>query len=220
MQFAMRRRTASSGGLPSFLRGLVPALFLALSLVLPGCAHIRTDLGAPLPAAAAIAPAESSDYSSVLKAYGPPAKISALPSGFVFLYTHVRIDERQWGLILPGPIAKYFKIVYATSLARTEVAVFIFDRQGRLSGGDFHTFENDPGGGFGLTLIFKIKSLTETDEYTRSQEGILDWGMAMAQRLPVTLNATQSLDAGDRGLDVLRVDGMAGQRALELNQAK
>jgi hypothetical protein len=195
-------------------------LLLALCLVLSGCAHIRTDLGAPLPPETALAQAGPSHYSTVLEAYGPPSKISALPAGFVFLYEHVQIDERQWGLILPGPIAKYFKIVWATSRAETNLAVFVFDQQGRLSASDFETFRNDPGGGFGLTLIFKIKSLTETYEYTRSQEGILDWGMAALQRLPVTLNAAQSLDAGDQGLDVLRVDGVAGQRALELDQPK
>jgi len=72
----------------------------------------------------------------------------------------------------------------------------------------------------GFTLIFKIRSLTETCEYTRSQEGILDWGTTMTQRQPTVLKAAQSLDAGDGALDVLRVDGMAGQRALELNQAR
>lgn len=216
----MRHRAASSIKVRAPLYGLVPALFLILSLALSGCAHIHTDLGAPLPPGIHVAPDRSAHYSAILDAYGPPAKISALPSGFVFLYEHVRIDERQWGLILPGPIAKYFKIVYATSLATTDTAVFVFDRGGRLRGSDFQTFENDPGGGFGFTLIFKIKSLTETDEYTRSQEGILDWGMAMIRPLPVTLNAAQSLDAGDKGIDVLRVDGIAGQRALELNQQR
>lgn len=185
-----------------------------------GCAHIRRDLGTPLPSFDSAAHEGSADFSAILDAYGPPAKISALPTGFVFLYEHVRIDERQWGLILPGPIAKYFKIVYATSLATTDTAVFVFDLEGRLSGSNLQTFQNAPGSGFAFTLIFKVKSLTETDIYTRSQEGTLDWGMAMTRPLPVALNRAQSLEAGDRGLDILRVEGMAGQRALELNRQK
>lgn len=219
MQFVMRHRAASSGSLSSFRLATVLALFIATSLALPGCAHLHKDLGTPLPPAGEIA-APSDHFSDFLRAYGPPAKISALPSGFVFLYEHVQIDERQYGLILPGPIAKYFKIVWATSLATTDVAVFLFDQQGHLSGSGYRTFENDPGGGFGLTLFFKIKSLTDIDEYTHSQEGILEWGMAKFRPIPLALNTAQSLDTGDKGLDVLRVDGMAGQRALELNRTR
>jgi hypothetical protein len=115
--------------------------------------------------------------ADILEWLGPPSKISAIPSGSVFLYEHVEIRERQWGLILPGDISRFFKFVHATSVANTDVAVFVFD-----------------------------------------EEGILDWGMAMIQPLPVGLNVAQSLDSGSRGLDVIRVDGMMGQRALELNQ--
>lgn len=224
MRYATKHRAANSGGLFSPRHGLVTALLIALSLAIPfalsGCAHLHKDLGTPLPTAAEVALEPSGHYSDFLRAYGPPAKISALPSGFVFLYEHVQIDERQYGLILPGPIAKYFKIVWATSLATTDVAVFLFDQQGHLSGSGYRTFENDPGGGFGLTLFFKIKSLTDIDEYTHSQEGILEWGMAKFRPIPLALNTAQSLDTGDKGLDVLRVDGMAGQRALELNRTR
>ena len=198
------------------LRALVLSALLATTLA--GCANIRKDLGAPLDQVEGSAWAAPVHYSAVLEAYGPPSKISAIPSGSVFLYEHVEIQERQWGLILPGKISKFFKMVYATSVADTDVAVFVFDKKGMMTGQGSKRFRSDPGGGFAFTLIFKIKSLSDTDEYTRSQEGILDWGMAMFQPLPVGLNAAQSLDSGSRGLDVIRVDGMMGQRALELNQ--
>lgn len=158
--------------------------------------------------------------ADILEWLGPPSKISAIPSGSVFLYEHVEIRERQWGLILPGDISRFFKFVHATSVANTDVAVFVFDEEGMMTGQATENFRSDPGGGFSFTLIFKIKSLSDTDEYTRSQEGILDWGMAMIQPLPVGLNVAQSLDSGSRGLDVIRVDGMMGQRALELNQVQ
>lgn len=182
-----------------------------------GCAHIRKDLGAPLPDVPSASWDGPVHYSEVLSAYGPPSKISALPAGSVFLYEHVRIDERQWGLILPGDISKFFKIVYATSVARTDVATFVFNENGMLQGRAVESFSSDPGGGFAFTLIFKVKSLSDSDECTRSQEGILDWGMAMTRPLATGLNAAQSLDSGSRGLDIVRIDGMMGQRALELN---
>jgi hypothetical protein len=197
---------------------LVLLLSLTFAATLAGCANIRKDLGAPLAQVAASAWTAPVHYSTVLEAYGPPSKISAIPAGSVFLYEHVDIRERQWGLILPGDLSRFFKFVYATSAANTDVAVFVFDEEGMMMGQATRDFRSDPGGGFSFTLIFKIKSLSDTDEYTRSQEGILDWGMAMIQPLPVGLNAAQSLDSGSRGLDVIRVDGMMGQRALELNQ--
>jgi len=214
----MRLPQASSVRTPPLaaLRSLVASVLLAATLA--GCANIRTDLGAPLAQAAASAWTAPVHYSKVLEAYGPPSKISAIPSGSVFLYEHVEIRERQWGLILPGDISRFFKFVYATSAANTDVAVFVFDDEGMMTGQATENFRSDPGGGFSFTLIFKIKSLSDTDEYTRSQEGIFDWGMAMVQPLPVGLNAAQSLDSGIWGLEVIRVDGMMGQRALELNQ--
>jgi len=196
----------------------VLALSVLLATTLAGCASIRKDLGAPLAGIANDDRAAPVHYSAVLEAYGPPSKISAIPSGSVFLYEHVEIHERQWGLILPGEISKFFKIVYATSVANTDVAVFVFDEEGMMTGRADKRFESDPGGGFAFTLIFKIKSLSETDQHTRSLDGILDWGMGMIQPLAAGLNAAQSLDSGSRGLDVIRVDGMMGQRALELNQ--
>lgn len=195
-------------------------LTVAVLAHLAGCASIHKELGAPLPSIPADTLQGPVHYSAVLELLGPPSKISAIPSGSVFLYEHVDIRERQWGLILPGDISKFFKIVWATSNAVTDVAVFTFDKQGMMSGRTFESFESDPGGGFAFTLIFKVKSLSETEEYTHSQQGMLDWGMAMIQPLPVGLNAAQSLDSGARGLDVVRVDGMVGQRALELNQSK
>jgi hypothetical protein len=186
--------------------------------LLPACARIQKDLGTPITHAEAWTVGAETHYSDVLAIYGPPSKISATPTGSAFLYEHVEIDERQWGLILPGKIGKYFKAVYARSEVKADVAVFAFDRRGRLVGQAGERIAGDPGGGFALSIIFKIKSLTDTDPYTRSQEGILSWGAAALQPVPVVLNAAQSPDSGSAGLEVIRVDGVMGQRTLEMRR--
>lgn len=155
-------------------------------------------------------------YSTVLDAWGPPSKISAIPSGSLFLYQHARTYERQYGLILPGQISRFFKFVYATSQANIDVAALAFDRHGLLMARATHEFVGDPGGGFAFTLIFKFKSLSDTNRFIRTQMGLLEWGMALTHSLPVALNAAQSLDSGANGMDVIPIDGLMGQQTLEL----
>jgi hypothetical protein len=80
-----------------------------MQVVMVGCARIQTNLGTPLQRHEFPPDAGPIHYSDILDIYGPPSKISALPSGWLFLYEHVQITERQWGLIFPGNIGRFFK---------------------------------------------------------------------------------------------------------------
>jgi hypothetical protein len=182
-----------------------------------GCARIQTNLGSPLQHHEFAPDTAPIHYSDILDIHGPPSKISALPNGSVFLYEHVQITERQWGLIFPGNIGKFFKAVYAKSYARTDIITVTFNEKGFMTGYTSDAFDTDPGGGMALTIIFKLKSLSNTELYSRSQQGILDWGMSLTQPLPKGLNVAQSLDSGSRGLGVMANDHSIGQRALEIN---
>jgi len=187
-------------------------------LLLAGCAHIHKDLGHPLPPDSFQNPDGTVHYGAVLATYGPPSKITALPSGFAFLYEHVEILEKQYGLILPGEIGRFFKLSYAKSVADTDVRLFTFDSEGHLNGARSERLRTDPGGGISFTLFFKIKSLSDTDAYRHSQEAILGWGRALLTSPPVALNAAQNLDSGAAGMEVIRTEGPVGQRALELRE--
>ena len=190
------------------------------ALTLNGCARIQKNLGAPLPHQAFGEVESGAHYSRVLQLLGPPSRISAVPSGWVFLYESRQLTERQWGLTLPGDIGKLFKFIYAKSDASVDVMVFSFDQQGLLLGKTTERLKSNTGGGMALNFIFKVKALADTSAYTTAQQGILDWGMALAQPLPVTLNAAQSLDSGTSGVEVIGMESTVGQKTLEMRRGK
>ena len=75
-----------------------------------------------------------------------------------------------------------------------------------------------PGGGFGLTIIFKFKSLSDIKSYTKNQQGALEWGSAWLLSPPRTLTTNQDMDSGISGIEVNCLDGTIGQRTLEMGR--
>ena len=87
------------------------AIGLAVScLVAGGCTVIDRKFGDSLPVV------EEAGFElgvvrvgDVLEDFGPPAKISALPGGFVFLYEHLEFVEDQIGISIPVEFLEWFK---------------------------------------------------------------------------------------------------------------
>jgi hypothetical protein len=191
-------------------------ILLAAIAVQASCAHLDHDLGAPLSADSLDDIADGSHYATVLERFGPPTKVSALSDGMAFLYEHVYLVERQYGLILPGEIGKWIKAVYASADADVEVLLFIFDSDGLLQGADAQTWSADAGAGMSMTLIFSAGSFTDTQQYESSPTDLLDWGRSLTEPLLVSLNARQSLENGENGLELTTSSDGIGQHTLEL----
>lgn len=189
---------------------------LGAASVLSGCAHLEHDLGRPLALDTLGTFAEGSQYSEVLDRLGPPTKVSALPEGIAFLYEHVKLKERQYGLLLPGEIGKWIKAVYASADANVEIVLFIFDDQGKLRGADAQTWSADAGAGMSMTLIFSAGSFVDTKHYETSADRSLDWGRALTMPPLVTLNSRQNLETGANGVQLTTNSRGIGQHTLEL----
>ena len=183
---------------------------------LPGCAILEHEIDAPLPAESIDAFAEGSHYSEVLGRLGPPTKMSALPHGMAFLYEHVTLTERQYGLILPREIGKWIKAVYASADADIEAVLFIFDARGILRGADRQTWSADAGAGISVTLIFSAGSFTDTEQYESSASRSLDWGQKLLSSPLVVLNSGQDLESGGNGIQLTTNSKGIGQDTLEL----
>ena len=181
-----------------------------------GCAHLDHDIGQPLPVQALVSIPQGSHYSKVLEQFGPPTKLSALPDGMAFLYEHVSLVEKQYGLILPGEIGKWIKAVYASADADVEVMLLVFNEQGDLLGADAQTWSADAGAGVSFTLIFSAGSFTDTRQYETSPTRSLDWGRGLTMPLLVALNSRQSLESGANGLELTTNSEGIGQHTLEL----
>lgn len=124
--------------------------------------------------------------------------------------------ERQYGLILPGKIGNWIKAVYASADAAIEVMLFVFDADGNLRSSDAEAWDANAGGGFSVTLIFSVGSLTDTKRYEKSVREQLAWGMALTQPPLKTLNAQQNLATGANGIQLVGASTKVGQHTLEL----
>ena len=189
---------------------------IAAALALSGCAFLEHDIGEPLALDSPGAFSHGRHYSEVLHQFGPPTKITALPDGMAFLYEHVRLTERQYGLILPGKVGKWIKAVYASADADVEAMLFIFDEQGKLRGADAQTWSADAGAGMSITLIFSAGSFTDTEQYEASATQSLGWGKALTMPPLVALNARQNLESGANGVQLTTNSKGIGQHTLEL----
>ena len=190
------------------------AIFVTASL--SGCAYLEHELGTPLSVELLNELPEGSSYAKVLDQLGPPTKMSALPDGMTFLYEHIKLKERQYGLILPGEIGKWIKAVYASGDADIEAILLVFDGQGKLRGADVQSWTSDAGAGMSMTLIFSAGSFTDTEHYESSAARPLDWGRFLTKPLLVTLNANQNLETGNNGVPLTTNSKGIGQHTLEL----
>ena len=200
----MRRSQASHWAL------LVTASFFS------GCAYLEHDIGRPLPLESIDSFPTGSHFAEVLEDLGPPTKVTALSDGMAFLYEHVLLTERQYGVTLPGEIGQWIKAVYASADADVEIMLFIFDGQGKLLGADTQTWSADAGAGMSMTMAFSVGSFTDTEAYESSPTRSLNWGKGLTTSPLVGLNARQSLETGAGGVQLTTNSKGVGQHTLEL----
>ena len=146
----------------------------------------------------------NTSYADVLVALGPPAKVTALPSGFAFLYESTQVLQR--GLAL----SVYFIRASVTKGDRVlDAYVVVFDEHGLVVGHEQIT-KSVP-----LSLSFAVTIPTggPPRELTASAPQH-HWGMSMLNPLPQTLNAPNDIDAGMHGLEQRGTPMAVGQRAL------
>ena len=56
---------------------------------------------------------QAADVSTILDILGPPARLSALPGGFVFLYEQIEFYENQFGIGSSHDFFQFFKFSLA-----------------------------------------------------------------------------------------------------------
>lgn len=180
-----------------------------------GCSSFRTEWGKPLATEHAALAEDHARVAEVLRELGPPAKVSALPDGSVFLYEHTVISEFQFGLSIDYSLLRYIKFLRAWNWIERENLVLMFDDEGVLrSLGYDHRRQRLSGGG-AVQLIFSAISLTDP-ALRRQQTEQLRWGRSCLEPLPVALNVGQSLRSGEHGLQLSFPPKYAGQQSLEM----
>ena len=196
----------------------VATALLALAVCHGGCAHLTTDVGAPLPPRASVGlTVGESTVGNVTHALGPPTQMSALPGGgCAMLYEHNFVSENQIGFYVPYGILAYLKLAYGQANLSHQCWTMTFDSQGVLRSWGEERHDSRLGRGFGAQLLVSAKGLVDTSD-VRDPAMQQEWGMECLHPLPQTLNEAQSLTSGASGVEQNLTPTGVGQRVTEMN---
>ncbi|MEA3413371.1 MAG: hypothetical protein U9R74_17820 [Pseudomonadota bacterium] len=194
------------------------AAFLTLAIYTSGCTIISKQYGAPLDTSK-IQPGDGPmDYRDALRALGPPARITALPGGFGFLYESLYIKERQIGLRGNGDVLRFFKLAFGDADLERRTIQLVFDESGMLRAHASDVDLDPIGKGVGMQIFYQVQPVVDTRDLELTYVDPLLWGLSQLQPLPETLNVGQSLDSGAAGFEMRGTPVAAGQRTLEMRQ--
>jgi hypothetical protein len=182
---------------------LVSLLFVLI--LISSCTRIHISNDNEIDAAKTRTIQHNTPYADVLVALGPPAKVTALPSGFAFLYESTQVLQRGIALSV------YFIRASVTKGDRVlDAYVVMFDERGLVVGHEQIT-KSLP---LSLTFAVTIPTGGPPQELTASAPQH-HWGMSMLNPPPKTLNAANDIDAGMHGLEQRGTPIAVGQRTLE-----
>jgi hypothetical protein len=181
---------------------LVSLLFILIFISSCTRTHIRNDKDIDVARTRTIQ--HNTPYADVLATLGPPTKLTALPSGFAFLY------ESSQALLRSLSLSVHFISASVTKGDRVlDSYVVLFDERGLVVGHEQIT-KSVP-----LSLTFAVTIPTGGSPKALT---ILapqhQWGMSLLKPLPKTLNAANDLDAGMHGLEQRGTPTAVGQRTL------
>ena len=193
---------------------------LVLAVLLPAicaCSFIRKEIGSEF-TASAVALLESNSephVDEILAALGPPQAISALPEGYVFIYQHFDILERQLGINSDEPWLRWFKLALADAEYEVDTLLIHLDRNDRTLGFGLASTREDLGEAGSLMFALNFLSMIDTQELDSDVWGASHWGMFLLQPSHIALNYQNSMDTGRDGLELRGTPKHVGQRTLE-----
>lgn len=192
----------------------IAALLMAI-VVLNGCAVFHLEYDAPLPIEDQFIDGQT-HYRDVLRELGPPAMLSKVNDGMVFLYERTVLTERQIGIDIDYDEIPILKIIYGKGAVEGETAVLLFDHKGMLRSHDFEEWERSLGGGMAVQLFISVMSVTSKGGYDKPPMNNY-WGADLLKSsLPSGLNRGSNLYNGQNGVERKGSPTGAGQHTLEM----
>ena len=198
----------------SVLRSL---LLVLLVPAIGACSFISKEIGGEFTSSAvALFQGNSEPHvDDILAALGPPQAISALPHGYVFIYQHFEIMERQLGINSDENFLRWFKLALADAEYEVDTLLIHLDRNDRTLGFGLATTREDLGEAGSLMFALNFLSMIDTQELDRDVWGASHWGMFLLQPPQIALNYQSSMDTGRDGLELRGTPKNVGQRTLE-----
>lgn len=189
---------------------------LLMAVLCSSCTVLHKEVGRPLDMESIHYDVGRTHYHAVLDALGPPARMTALPSGFAFLYESLSIRERQLGISSQYEWLQLIKLSLADSDLRRNCLLLHFNSEGLLvSQSSINTLERLGMGG-SIQPILSLQQIVDTAEYEDDAYVAMGWGASLLSPLPQTINMNQSLNSGSAGLEQSGTTSKIGQHTLEM----
>ena len=155
-------------------------------------------------------------YHDVLDELGPPARLSATPGGFAFMYEELKINEKQLGLNGPGEFLQFLKMSFAGTALERHSYLLHFNADGMLIAAGLLEATEDLGTAGSVQAIISVQQLVDTTAFEDDALDASHWGSDLLDPLPVMLNNAQNLNTGAAGLEQSGTTTKIGQHTLEM----
>jgi hypothetical protein len=197
--------------------GLLCLCLLTTLQWLSACTIIDKEIGESFIAEAKqlLVDAEEIHADDVLTALGPPQALSGVTGGYVFLYQHFAIRERQLGFSSDEPFLRWFKLSLADAGATADTLVLRFDSENRLVASGLVTTRDDLGDAGSVMFALNFQPMIDTAELDRDLWGPDRWGFSLLQAPTEAQNRHNSPDSGLEGIELRGSPTGSGQRTLE-----
>jgi hypothetical protein len=184
--------------------------------VLTGCSSLHKEVQSGVILDQVSYEARSVHYHQVLDDMGPPARLTASPGGFAFIYEDLIIDELQLGIGGRNNFWEWLKLSMAGTTLERRSLLLQFDPDGALKSAGLLESEEDLGKGGAMQLILQVKQIVDTSEYEDDAIDAARWGVKLLEPLPIALNTPQNLNTGASGLEQSGTTTKVGQHTLEM----
>ena len=192
------------------------ALIPLCGLMLMGCSVLRVSVDPGITLEQCGFEVNKAHYHEVLDELGPPARLSATPGGFAFMYEAMEIDEKQLGLSGRGEILQFLKMSFAGTDLKRHAYLLHFNDSGLLVAAGLLEAKEDLGNAGSVQAIIAVEQLVDTTAFEDDALDASQWGRDLLDPLPVMLNNAQNLNTGVAGLEQSGTTTKIGQHTLEM----
>ncbi len=184
-------------------------------LLTTGCSVLRVSVDPGITLEQCDFEVTKARYPDVLDELGPPARLSATPGGFAFIYEAMKINEKQLGLSGPGEILQFLKMSFAGTELERHSYLLHFNADGLLVSAGLLEATEDLGSAGSVQAIISVQQIVDTSAFEDDALDASHWGSNLLDPLPVMLNNAQNLNTGAAGLEQSGTTTKIGQHTLE-----
>lgn len=196
------------------LINIAPILFGCLFLM--GCSTLRRDVDPGIALEQCGFEPNVAHYHDVLDELGPPARLTAMPGGFAFIYEALTVSELQVGISGNSGFWQLLKMSFANTNLKRASYLLKFNSDGVLVAFGTLQSKEDLGAGGALQSLFSVQQIVDTSTYEDDHIDAANWGASLLDPFLCVLNYPQNLNTGATGLEQSGTSSKVGQHTLEM----